>query len=329
MSDTHPDQAAAPTARPGSLAARPGSILTRLVDVTGRIAHGEFGEAQALLAMSSQDTSPPAIAALAESIGLMLVKIEAREYQLEQNIEELRVSNARLAASLEKIKILENLRDLLSKFVPSSVQRRVRENPAAPDLERTERDLAILFLDVASFTSLTESTTPEGINFLIERYFSGFIDDIFKNHGESCESQGDGLMLIFEAKGGEPGAHVRNAAATALAIQRHAGATNARLETGETPIHVNIGIDAGRTTLGSTKFEGVSGSRWTFTAYGMAVNIAARIGKLAKQGQTLLSENARQTLGRDPRFALRDFGEHELKNVSEPVRVWELVPPDA
>ncbi|MGA2053354.1 MAG: adenylate/guanylate cyclase domain-containing protein [Opitutales bacterium] len=302
-----------------------GSVLTRLVDVTSRIAHGHYGEAQGLLAMSSEDTSPPEIAALAESIGLMLVRIEAREFQLEGKIEELREANARLAAGLEKIRILENLRDLLAKFVPSSVQRRVRENPSAPNLERTERDLAILFLDVASFTSLTESTTPEGINFLIERYFSGFIDDIFRNQGEICESQGDGLMLIFENKGPDPAGHVRNAAATAVAIQRKTHLTNTRLAEGEGPIRVNIGIDAGRTTLGSTKFEGLSGSRWTFTAYGMAVNIAARIGKMATQGQTLLSDHARNCLGGDPQFPTRDFGEHELKNVSERVRVWELL----
>jgi class 3 adenylate cyclase len=220
---------------------------------------------------------------------------------------------------------LENLRDLLAKFVPSSVQRRVRENPSAPNLERTERDLAILFLDVASFTSLTESTTPEGINFLIEKYFSGFIDDIFRHQGEICESQGDGLMLIFENKGTDPGMHVRNAAATAIAIQRKTHATNTNLAEGEAPIRVNIGIDAGRTTLGSTKFEGVSGSRWTFTAYGMAVNIAARLGKLATHGQTLLSECAKEYLGETPPFDLRDFGTHALKNVTEPVRAWELV----
>lgn len=302
-----------------------GGMLARLVEATGRIAHGNFSEAQGLLAMSSEDTHPPAIAALAESIGLMLVKIEAREYQLEGKIEELREANAQLAASLEKIRILENLRDLLAKFVPSSVQRRVRENPAAPNLERAERDLAILFLDVASFTSLTESTTPEGINFLIERYFSGFIDDIFRHQGEICESQGDGLMLIFENKTAEPGAHVRNAAATAVAIQRKTHLTNTNLAAGEAPIRVNIGIDAGRTTLGSTKFEGVSGSRWTFTAYGMAVNIAARLGKLATHGQTLVSDDARCCLREDSRFATRDFGAHALKNVSEPVRVWELV----
>ncbi len=301
------------------------SILTRLVDVTGRIAHGQYDEAQELLGLSSQDTSPPAIAALAESIGLMLVRIEAREYTLEQKLEELRISNAKLAASLEKIRILENLRDLLAKFVPSSVQRRVRENPSAPNLERDERELAILFLDVASFTTMTESNTPEGINFLIERYFSGFIDDIFLHHGEICESQGDGLMLIFEAKSADPSAHVRNAAATALAIQRKTHAANSCLAECEAPIRVNIGIDAGRTTLGSTKFEGVSGSRWTFTAYGMAVNIASRIGKLAQSGQTLLTDTARSLLATDPRFPTRDFGEHLLKNVSEPVKVWELV----
>jgi class 3 adenylate cyclase len=322
MSDKSP---VAAEGEPASSGLAKGSVLMRLVDVTSRIAHGNYGEAQGLLAISSEDTSPPAIAALAESIGLMLVKIEAREYQLEGNIEELREANARLAASVEKIKILENLRDLLAKFVPSSVQRRVKENPSAPNLERTEKDLAILFLDVASFTSLTENTTPEGINFLIERYFSGFIDDIFHNQGEICESQGDGLMLIFENKGEDAGGHVRNAVATAVAIQRKTHLTNQRLAEGEAPILVNIGIDAGVTTLGSTKFEGVSGSRWTYTAYGMAVNIAARIGKLATHGQTLLSDYACDCLGGDPQYPTRNFGEHALKNVSEPVRVWELV----
>ncbi len=297
-------------------------LLKRLVDAATQIAQGNYDRAQAVLELSNEGSYPPAVATLAEAFGMMLVKVEAREFQLAQKIDELADANQRLAASLEKIKILENLRDLLGKFVPSSVRRRLDENPEAPDLERRERELAVLFLDVAGFTSLTEATSAEKINHLVERYFSSFIDDIFAHHGEICESQGDGLMLIFEADD-TPGGHIARAALTALAIRHKVAAVNRSLPAGEPPIRVNIGIDAGRAMLGSTCFEGVAGARWTYTAYGMAVNIAARIGKIASNGQILISSQAANRL--PVGFATSVFGEHTLKNVSEPISISELL----
>lgn len=298
------------------------AVFERLVEVTHQIAQGDFDKAQHLLAMSQGGEQPDSISRLAESIALMMVKIEGREFQLEQKIEELAESNHRLSESLEKIKILENLKNLLSNFVPDSVKRKVNENPEAPDLERVEKDLTILFLDVASFTSMTEASTSSQINYLIERYFSCFIDDIFKNRGEICESQGDGLMIIFETQEGCSN-HTVNAANTALAIQRKVREINADLAEGERAIAVNIGIETGRATVGSTRFEGVAGARWTYTAYGMAVNLASRIGSLARNGQTLVSHHVVEKLS--DAFEVRDFGHHRLKNVSGEVSVWELL----
>ena len=53
--------------------------------------------------------------------------------------------------------------------------------------------------------------------------------------------------------------------------------------------------------------------------------VAARIAALAKGGEIMLGP---ETAGRvKGRYVLEDAGEHRLKNVSESVRVFRLVPP--
>jgi len=85
---------------------------------------------------------------------------------------------------------------------------------------------------------------------------------------------------------------------------------------------VNVGISSGECEVGTTRFEGPAGERWTFTASGPVTNLAARLGAHATGGQILLSpETARRI--RD-RFALRNVGLTALKNLAQAVEVWQL-----
>ena len=296
--------------------------LKRLVQVASVIAHGNYEEAQSLLDLSNEGYYPSEITELAEAIGMMLVKIEAREFELEGKIDELKQTNLKLAQSLQKIKVLENIKELLGNFVPEAVKREISADPINPQLDRREKTLTILFLDIAGFTSMTESTSSAQINFLIEHYFSGFIDVIFANHGEICESQGDGLMIVFETPGDATG-HVFNAVRTAVAIQNKLTQINQTVSTSRPDVKVNIGIETGSAMMGSTRFHGVVSSRWTYTAYGMVVNLASRIGKLATNGRIYVSEKVAQTVQSE--VVTRFIGQHNLKNVSDAMPVWEIV----
>ena len=86
---------------------------------------------------------------------------------------------------------------------------------------------------------------------------------------------------------------------------------------------VNIGINSGKVLLGATRFEGVSGARWAFTASGLTTVLASRIAGLATDGKILLGPETARRLEGD--FLVEPFGEHPLKNVAKPVQVFQLV----
>lgn len=117
--------------------------------------------------------------------------------------------------------------------------------------------------------------------------------------------------------------HAINAVRTAVAIQEKMHVINEDLAGSDQPIIVNIGINSGSASVGSTRFEGITGTRWTFTASGPVTNVAARIGKLATHGEILIGE---ETAARVHHlFPLQEIGERQFKNVSEPVPVYQVL----
>jgi class 3 adenylate cyclase len=89
-------------------------------------------------------------------------------------------------------------------------------------------------------------------------------------------------------------------------------------------VAIHVGINSGPALVGATKLEAAGGGRWTFTASGPTTNLAARIAGLTKGGEVKVGPETAARI-RD-RYVLEDVGEHQLKNVSQPVRVYRLVP---
>lgn len=78
-------------------------LLDRLIAVTEEISKGRFGKYDDIFELTKSGQYPPLIARFAESFGMMAVKVEAREYRLEQMIEELRSTEAQLRAAREQL----------------------------------------------------------------------------------------------------------------------------------------------------------------------------------------------------------------------------------
>jgi class 3 adenylate cyclase len=296
-------------------------LLGRLIELSHDLSRGHYGQTENLFALTQTGQYPQLVVELAESLGMMAVKVEAREYRLEQIIDELRQKNEALEATLHKVKLLEAIKLHLSKFVPESVKHLIEAAPEAPDLHKRDQDVTVLFLDIANYTRMSESVAAPRMNELIERYFSGFLDDIYQNQGDINETAGDGLMILFQNP--DPKQHARQALRTAVAVQHKVQIMNQELVGRFEPVVVNVGINSGVAAVGSTRFEGIAGTRWTFTASRPVTNVAARIGSLATHGEVLAGEETASRI-RDE-FPLSDLGEHHLKNVSQPVRVYQVL----
>jgi class 3 adenylate cyclase len=213
-------------------------------------------------------------------------------------------------------RILEHLRP----FAPSTVQKIVDDNPETPSLEKRDIDVSVLFLDVAGYTRISETHTREEITFIIEKYFSRFLDIIYNHDGDINETAGDGLMAIFH---GHPEQNALSATAAALEIRATSLQINKELESRIQPIEINMGINSGIASVGITRFKGDAGNRMTFSATGPVTNLAARIAAAAKNGDVLVGpETAERIKGE-----IKVYGERlmKFKNVSRRVRVFSLV----
>lgn len=215
---------------------------------------------------------------------------------------------------------LDNILEHLRPFVPETVQKIVEKDPSAPSFEKRNIDVSILFLDVASYTKISENLTREKVNFIIEKYFSSFLDVIYAHEGDINETAGDGLMVIFQGTEQE---NALNASKAALDVRKRTMEINEELEGRFDPVHVNMGINSGVASVGMTRFHGAAGIRMTFTATGSVTNLAARIASAAIEGDILIGPETAKRIKNEIPLLDRDL--MSFKNVRDEVQVFSLV----
>jgi class 3 adenylate cyclase/HAMP domain-containing protein len=297
----------------GRLVLRPiGAVVT----AARRIGSGDL---EARVTTRSQDE----IGQLGRAINEMAGSLQAARGELEARNAELATALADLRASMQKVQLLEQVKGELAKFVPESVKTLLEKNPDARELEKREADVSVLFLDVEGYTRLSEQLPPQRLNRMIQDYFSAFLEIIRANHGDVNETAGDGLMVIFQSEGSRS-RHALNAAGAAFQLLGKVTALNAEFTGVYPPVAIHVGINSGPALVGATKLDAAGGGRWTFTASGPTTNLAARVAGLTRGGEVKVGPETAQRI--QGHYVLEDTGEHQLKNVSQPVRVFRLVP---
>ena len=116
-------------------------VLDALIAVTNKIAGGDYRNVDALLDMTGAESLPPKIQALAESFGMMLVQVEAREFRLSMTIDTLE----RTQEELEKANY-DALTDL-----PNRVIFYDRLRKAVTAAKAAGRFMAVMFIDLDRF----------------------------------------------------------------------------------------------------------------------------------------------------------------------------------
>jgi class 3 adenylate cyclase/HAMP domain-containing protein len=290
--------------------------LRRVASAARRIGDGDF---EARVPIRSADE----IGQLGGVVNDMAVHLKAARADLEARNAELASTLESLRESMQKVQLLEQVKGELSKFVPEAVTRLLAQNPDARQLEKREADVSVVFLDVEGYTRLSEQLPPQRLNKMIQDYFSAFLEIIRANHGDVNETAGDGLMVIFQSEGSRT-RHALNAAGSAFQLLSKVAELNEGFSGIYPPVAIHVGINSGPALVGATKIDAAGGGRWTFTASGPTTNLAARISGLTKGGEVKVGpETAERIKGQ---YVLEDTGEHTLKNVSRPVRVYRLVP---
>lgn len=142
-----------------------------------------------------------------------------------------------------------------------------------------EREIAILFCDIRSFTMLTEARLPYDIVFLLNRYFAIVGQAVERSGGRLDKFIGDGAMALFGLTGSAADG-CKNALKAAAIIVKEIERLNNELA-GELsmPLRVAIGIHTGPAIVGAMGYGAVK----SLTAIGDTVNVASRLEAVAKE----------------------------------------------
>ncbi len=180
-----------------------------------------------------------------------------------------------------------------------------------------EREVSVLFADIAGFSTRSEAMAPAAVARLLNGLFSELVEIIFAHEGTLDKFLGDGLMAVFGAPNDVP-RHPRRAVDCALAMQRRVAELDLR-EGADKPLRLRIGINSGPVVAGDIG----SDRRVEYTVLGNTVNIASRLESfVARPGDTVIGPGTRAGLGEG--IPVEELGEQTLKGIQAPVAAFRV-----
>ncbi len=208
--------------------------------------------------------------------------------------------------------------NMFAQYVPAPVVARLVERPELMRLGGESREVTLMFTDLANFTSLSERLTPEQTVEVLTAYFNAMSPIIHRHQGTIDKFIGDAIMAFWGAPLDDTD-HAEHAVRAALEMQQAMDRLRAGLlARGLPPIGMRIGLHSGTAVIGNVGSE----SRFSYTAIGDAVNLAARLEGANKAFGTgiLLSQSTAERL--PPDIGLRPLDDVIVKGKTEPVRVY-------
>jgi len=153
--------------------------------------------------------------------------------------------------------------------------------------------VTLVFTDIEGSTRLLDSLGPEDYRSVLREHQRVVRDAFGRHRGYEVDTAGDGFFYAFS---------------TASDAARAVGEALGALEGG--PVRIRAGIHTGEPIVEASKYVGLD------------VHRASRIMAASHGGQALVSQTTRDLL--DESFAIRDLGEHRLKDLSAPQRLFQL-----
>jgi two-component system sensor histidine kinase ChiS len=230
------------------------------------------------------------------------------EQRVEKRTTELAQANARLI----------ELNTAYESFIPRAILRLLQKEDITQVRlgDQIQQEMTIMFADIRSFTSLSETMSPqENFHFLnsylhrvspIIRQYEGFIDNYM----------GDAIMALFQG-------YPEDGLQAAIEIQQEVARYNAqRVQEGLPPIHVGAGLHTGSVMVGIIGED----QRKQGTVISDAVNTTARLEGLTKMYGASIVVSDRILFTLDPlKYSFRFLGKVIVKGKKNRVSVFEIL----
>lgn len=219
---------------------------------------------------------------------------------------------------LEQFKRKKVLNAFKKYVAPEIVEEISKKGEFNIQLGGENRDIAVLFVDIRGFTTMSEALEPEQVVEILNRYLNLTTQSIFKNKGTLDKFVGDATMAVFNAPF-DLEDYEYHAICAALDIVGGASELEKELfeKYGKT-VGFGIGVNVGPAVVGNIGCE----FRMDYTAIGDTVNTAARLEANAKRGQILISEQLYDRV--KDRIIATPVGQIPLKGKSNGIFVYSV-----
>lgn len=212
---------------------------------------------------------------------------------------------------------------LFGKYVPTELVDEMSKNPEqVVSMEGESREMTILFSDVRGFTSISERLDPKELSLLMNEFLTPLSRVISRHNGKVDKYMGDCIMAFWGAPKPLPD-HARSAILAGIEMQATLRALQPHFkERGWPEIHVGVGINSGRVSVGNMGSE----VRVAYTVMGDEVNLASRLEGITKKYGVgiVVGENTRNAA---PDFVYRELDHVQVVGKDKPVAIYEPIGP--
>jgi len=237
------------------------------------------------------------------------VNFEDLELTMEKTLKQVRLMRDTMRA------IKEN--NILKMYVDETVLNFMGSREFESSLMENETiEAAVAFIDICSFTNISENETPDTVVKLLNNYFDVMVKEIIAQGGFIDKFIGDAIMAVFRGE-----YHLDRAIDACLAVRQ-------KIEklpevAGNIPFKpkVSIGINSGEMISGNIGSANLR--RLDYTVIGDAVNTAQRLQSVAKEGQIIISESSYQKVKES--FNCCKVGEVKVKNKANPITIYDVI----
>ncbi len=225
---------------------------------------------------------------------------------------------ARVNASLEKKRLRDEQQKLIRTFTTKEVAEQLSKTGFS--LGGKFVNASVMFADIRSFTTLTESRPPAEIIEILNDYYALMFEAITSHGGSVNQMIGDGLMAIFGAPVFYED-HCERAVNAAKEMLELLEAFNQDQAVQDRPqLKIGVGIASGTVIAGFTGTQ----HRATYTCVGDTVNLAARLETQTKViGRPILIEGETRS-ALNELFKVESHGPIQLKGKTIEVEVFSV-----
>jgi adenylate cyclase len=214
------------------------------------------------------------------------------------------------------------IRRAFGQYLSPALLYRIEHTRNALRLGGDDRELTVMFVDVRSFTEISERLPPTAVVGFLNTLLDALSRHVTANEGTLDKFIGDSIMAFWNAPL-DVNDHCGKAVRAALEMRETLARLNANNAFGfgpEQKVGIGIGIHTGIACVGNMGAE----ARFNYSAVGDAVNVASRIEAACKSVSfdILLSEDSAKSL---MGFALLDAGKLALRGKTGRTNVYAVV----